>query len=423
MTAADEDYAGCLRARFRDQRARIGVVGLGYVGEALVSAFVEAGLEVVGVDNDPARVQSLAKTAAGRRLAALSCDLEAVVGAEAIVLCLPTPLTEAGAPDLAQLQSVLSGLHELIEPGTLVVVESTVYPGYTAQVAAPLLAAGKLDLGRELFVACSPERFDPGNQHYPIQGIPKVVGGVTPTCTQVAEALYKRVVETVVAVRDASTAEMVKLSENSFRAVNLALVNELARGCRELGVSVWEMLEAADTKPFGYMRFDPGPGVGGHCIPVDPLYLAWRFRALGVPTDTVETAARVNGAMPAYCVERIEQAIGRSLLGASVVVVGVGYKPNQADTRRSPAVAVLKLLRERGAHVGFVDPLVDHVHLAGERLQASVFSAELTAGADVVALLNPYEGLDGEWLLGNARLVFDARNHFGARDEAHIERL
>lgn len=404
----------------------LAVIGLGYVGLPLAQEAVRRGLSVRGLDSSTLVVENLnagrshvddladeeiqAMTARGF---VASHDETILADADAIVICVPTPLTDSGGPDLSAVTSAVAAVARHVRPGQLIVLESTTYPGTTEEVVRPALEATGLKVGTDIHVAFSPERIDPGNPTYGVANTPKVVGGCTASCTERARALYARFIDTVVVTRGTREAEMAKLLENTYRHVNIALVNEMARFCHELGIDLWDVIDAASTKPFGFEAFRPGPGVGGHCIPIDPNYLAHQVQdRLGYPFRFVELAQDINTGMPAYVVERVRDALaagGQSLNGATVLLLGVTYKANIADERESPARPLAQLLREAGAQVWFHDPSVpvwtvgdDTIHRVDDLHQA-------LATADVAVLLQAHAEYDAPAMADQANLFFDTR--------------
>ena len=426
MTPAAAELAARLAAT-----PTVGVIGLGYVGLPLAVAFAESGARVVGIDLDPQRVASvragrsfvedvpaaaLERLVRAGRLAAAD-DVAALRDADAIVICVPTPLGKSKEPDISFIVAAADAVARIIRRGQLVVLESTTYPGTTREVLLPRFEARGLRVGEDFFLAFSPERIDPGNTKYALRDIPKVVGGLTPACLALATALYGRVTAQVVPVADPQTAEMVKLFENTFRSVNIALVNEFAIMSRRLGLSVWEVIAAAATKPFGFMPFYPGPGLGGHCLPSDPHYLSWKVRLAGYEPRFVAFADEINRQMPAYVVQLVADALndrGRALRGARILALGVAYKANVGDTRDSPALEILELLLAKGAAVEYHDPLVPAVTVAGRTLASIPWSAADLAARDVVLVLTPHAGYDWPAIVRAARLVVDTRNATGS---------
>ena len=408
--------------------ARVAVIGQGYVGLPLAVAAAEAGHRVAGLDHDPARVRALnaaqspVPDISDERLAPLLADGRYVAhtgfgpvdGADVVVLCVPTPY-RGDAPDLSYVEDAATRLAPRLRPGCLVVLESTSYPGTTDELLAPLLVAGSgLEPGMQFDVAFSPERIDPGNTAFGLRNTPKIVGGTTARATERAAAFYRTFVDRVVPVSSARAAEMAKLLENTFRHINIALVNELAVLCQDLSVDVWEVIEAAATKPFGFMPFYPGPGVGGHCIPIDPMYLSWRVRQMGTAARFIELAREVNSGMPQYCVERVAellQARGSSLVDADVLVLGVGYKRDLGDLRESPALVVLQELRGSGAVVRYHDPYVPELVLDdGAQLKSVDLDAHGLAQAACVLVLTDHRCVDYDEVVRHASLIFDTRN-------------
>jgi UDP-N-acetyl-D-glucosamine dehydrogenase len=426
-TMTDMTPLEALRARLADGRAAVGVAGLGYVGLPLAVELARGGFRVTGIDSDAERVEALnrggsyvedvpARTVAEQvregRLRATSA-WDGVAALDAIVICVPTPFTPNREPDLSFVHAVVAEVARRIRPGQLVVLESTTYPGTTEEVVLPALEAGGLRAGRDFALAYSPERVDPGNPQYHIANTPKLVGGVTPTCTALAQALYQKAVIKVVPVSGPRVAETAKLLENIFRNVNIALVNELAMLCDRMGVDVWEVVEAAATKPFGFLSFRPGPGVGGHCIPVDPIYLAWKAKEYDFYTNFITRAAEVNANMPYFVVEKLARILaqrGGDARGHRVLLLGVTFKRNVADIRNSSALKILELLRARGLDVAYHDPLVPRLRLGTRELESVALGPETLAAADCVVIHTDHDTFDYEAIVEHARLVFDTRN-------------
>jgi UDP-N-acetyl-D-glucosamine dehydrogenase len=433
MSPAAVDLAETLRLRLAAGRAALGVVGLGYVGLPLSLAAAGRGLTVLGLDVDPARAAqvnagasplahidgaAVAAAVAAGRLAA-TADLARVAEVDAVLLCVPTPLGRHREPDLSFVEGSVRAIAPHLAPGRLVVLESTTWPGTTREVVRPLLEAAGLRSEVDVFLAYSPEREDPGNRDWRTGRIPKVVGGDGPLALELATALYRRIVDRVVPVSSTAVAEAVKLTENVFRAVNIALVNELKTVLTAMGIDVWEVIAAAATKPFGYMPFWPGPGLGGHCIPIDPFYLTWKAKELGLWTRFVELAGEINTAMPGWVLERLALALdarfGKGLNGARILVVGVAYKRNIDDVRESPALVLIERLEGRGAVVAYHDPHVpeipptrEHRRLAGRRslpLAAATLEAQ-----DAVLIVTDHDAVDWPALVAGSRLVVDTRN-------------
>jgi UDP-N-acetyl-D-glucosamine dehydrogenase len=400
---------------------KIGIVGLGYVGLPLAVAFAEAGHEVVGVDADPVRVEALsdgrsyvedvpseAIDAAGKRLSATT-DYSELGDRDAVVICVPTPLSSSREPDLAFVLAAAEALAAVLRTGQLVVLESTTYPGTTRERLLPILEGSGLRVGEDFHLAFSPERIDPGRTDFTVRTTPKVVGGITEACAERARQLYATICDEVVVVSTPEAAELSKLLENIFRSVNIALVNELSQLCDRLGIDVWEVVDAAATKPFGFMRFDPGPGMGGHCLPVDPFYLAFKAREADFYPEFVELAGKLNQTQPAFCVERIARALndaGKPVRGSRVLVLGASYKAGIGDTRESPALKIIRLLRERGAEVSYHDPHVPELPQLG--LSSEPFEPAVAA-ADIAAIVTAHGEVDYAALVEGAALVIDFR--------------
>jgi UDP-N-acetyl-D-glucosamine dehydrogenase len=434
-----------LEKHFLDRSARIGVVGLGYVGLPLAEAFAREEFSVTGFDIDEAKVRLLneGKTyirhIPDARIAAIvdsgkfsaSTDFSDAADMDAILICVPTPLTRFREPDLKFIISTGEAIAPHLRAGQLVVLESTTWPGTTTEVLKPILEAGGLRSGDDFYLAYSPEREDPGNPDYGATTIPKVVGGDGEAALHLASTLYGQIVGQVVPVSSAATAEAVKLTENIFRAVNIALANELKLVYDRMGIDVWEVIDAAKTKPFGYMPFYPGPGLGGHCIPIDPFYLTWKAREHGISTRFIELAGEINTDMPRHVVRRLGDALdaqtGKGLNGARILLIGLAYKKNVDDTRESPALTIIELMEERGAAVDYYDPYVaeipmtrEHAALAGR--QSVGWSQETLASYDAAFICTDHDDVDYAELVAHSRLVVDTRN--ATRDVAeHRERI
>lgn len=433
------DVCGSVLNRISTRQATVAIIGLGYVGLPLAVAFAESGFKVVGIDVDTRRVSSLntgqshIPDVPTERLSALlanaapnehdpasslgsfsaTTDFHVLCDADAVIICVPTPVNSAKDPDLSYIVSAMDEIAPRVHPGMLVVLESTTYPGTTEEVALPRLEQSGLKVGTDFFLAFSPERIDPGRTDWTVRTTPKVVGGMTPDCLKVACALYACAVERVVPVSNPKTAEMVKLMENTFRAVNIGLANEMAIMCDHLDIDVWEAIEAARSKPYGFMPFYPGPGLGGHCIPVDPLYLAWKLRTFNYNARFIQAASEINLNMPLYVRDRIAEALnedGRALNGSRVVLLGVAYKPNVGDVRESPALDLIHLLRERRADVVYHDPYVPSVRIDGETISSIVLDPEALLQADCVVIATDHDSYDWAWIVNHSRLVVDTRN-------------
>jgi UDP-N-acetyl-D-glucosamine dehydrogenase len=415
--------------------SKIGIVGIGYVGLPLAVSFAEAGADVVCVDSDAGKVEALG---AGRSyvedipdtiLAPLgdrlhpTLDYAALGDCEAVIICVPTPLTNSREPDLAYMLGAAEAIATNLVRDQLVVLESTTYPGTTRERLVPILEGSGMSAGSDFHVAFSPERIDPGRTDHTVRTTPKIVGGINPASTERAAALYSRICDEVVVVSTPEAAELAKLLENIFRSVNIALVNELSQLCDRLGIDVWEVIDAAATKPFGFMRFDPGPGMGGHCLPVDPFYLAFKAREADFYPEFVELAGKVNQTQPAFCVERIERAlndVGKPVRGANIVLLGASYKAGIGDTRESPALKIVGMLRERGGLVSYHDPHVPELPQLGLR---SVALDPALAAADLAAIVTAHPQLDYPAVVGAAALVVDFRGVTRGIDAANLVRL
>jgi UDP-N-acetyl-D-glucosamine dehydrogenase len=419
----------------------VGLIGLGYVGLPLAVAFAESGATVIGIDLDARRVaairagtsfvedvpgEQLRRLVGAGRLTARD-DVGALKDADAIVICVPTPLGKSKEPDISFIVAAADAVASIIRPGQLVVLESTTYPGTTQEVLAPRFHAKGVVVGRDVFLAFSPERIDPGNRRFTLRDIPKVVGGVTDACRVLATMLYVRVAPQVVPVSGPETAEMVKLFENTFRSVNIALVNEFAIICRRLGLSVWEVIAAASTKPFGFMPFYPGPGLGGHCLPSDPHYLSWKVRLEGYEPRFIAFADEINRRMPAYVVQLVADALNdrtRALRAARILVLGVAYKAGVADVRDSPALEIVEGLLAKGALVEYHDPYVSSVPIGAHTMRSIAWDAAALASRDVVLILTNHATYDWASIVRESPLVIDTRNATGSLPPApHVIRL
>jgi UDP-N-acetyl-D-glucosamine dehydrogenase len=419
--------------RIADRTYTVGVVGLGYVGIPLALAAVKAGFTVIGFDIDAERVAKLnagksqikhisdasIEAAVGARKFSASADFNRLGEPDAILIAVPTPLTKHREPDLSYVENTAEAIAPRLRAGQLIVLESTTWPGTTREVIKPILERGGLVSGRDFHLAFSPEREDPGNDTYGTATIPKVVGGEGSAALELANALYGALVVRTVPVSSTATAEAVKLTENIFRSVNIALVNELKVIYDAMGIDVWEVIDAAKTKPFGFMPFYPGPGLGGHCIPIDPFYLTWKAREFGIATRFIELAGQINTSMPIYVVARLAEALdrqgGRGLSGAKILLLGIAYKKNVDDMRESPALALIEMLEKRGAEVAYFDPHIpviprtrEHASLAGRRSRP--LSPEMIGDYDAVLIATDHDSVDYKSLAGHARLVIDTRN-------------
>jgi len=414
---------------------KIGIVGLGYVGLPLAVAFAEAGHEVVGLDSDQRKVEGLnagrshiediadaALAPLGERLRATTNQAD-LASCEAIVICVPTPLTGSREPDLTYLLDSATALSQVLQPEQLVVLESTTYPGTTRERLLPILEESGLSAGRDFHLAFSPERIDPGRTDYTVRTTPKLVGGYTPACAERARELYELICDEVVVLTSPEAAELSKLLENIFRSVNIALVNEMAQLCDRLGIDIWEVVDAASTKPFGFMRFEPGPGMGGHCLPVDPFYLAFKAREHDFYPEFIELAGKVNQTQPAFCVERIERTLnsaGKPVNGSKILILGVSYKAGVGDIRESPSLKIAKRLIDLGGDVSYHDPHVANLPDFG---LSSVDLDEALRTTDLAAIVTAHPNLDYEEVVSTAPLVVDFRGVTRGIEAQNLVRL
>jgi UDP-N-acetyl-D-glucosamine dehydrogenase len=429
--AAQSTVASTLEQRLLDRTAQVGVIGLGYVGLPLVVELARAGFSATGVDLDERKVDAInrgesyipdvptadvATFQSSGRLRAVT-DAAAIASLDTINICVPTPLRKTKDPDLSYVVSAVEMIAQHLRPGQLVVLESTTYPGTTDEVVRPILERGGLVAGRDFFLAFSPERVDPGNQRWTTRNVPKVVGGVSPECTRLAKLLYSASIEQVVEVSSPKVAEMVKLLENTFRAVNIGLVNELALMCDRLGISVWEVVDAAATKPFGFMPFYPGPGLGGHCIPIDPFYLSWKVKEVGFEARFIELAGQVNGAMPHHVVDKVVDALNshsKSVRDSKILILGIAYKRDIDDIRESPALDVMAVLQQKGAKLSYHDPYAPHLAArewpGGLDMTSVPLTAASLSSADCVVIVTDHKVFKRDEIVRQAKLIVDTRN-------------
>ena len=427
-----------LEEKIRSRRARVGIVGLGYVGLPLAVEFARAGFDVTGIDlsEDKARRVNagdsyvgdvpnsvLGPLAESGKLRATT-DFSAVLELDTINICVPTPLRKTKDPDMSYIVSACGEVAKHFHAGTLVILESTTYPGTTDEVVLPMLEKTGLQVGQDFYLCFSPERVDPGNPKFQTVNIPKVVGGVTPACTEMGRLFYAQALQHVVPVSSTQVAEMVKLLENTFRMINIGLVNEIALMCDRMGINVWEVIDAAATKPFGFMPFYPGPGLGGHCIPIDPFYLSWKTKQAGIEARFIELAGYINGQMPHFVADKVQNALndaGKPVKGSRIHLMGVAYKRDIDDMRESPALDVMLLLQKRGGIVSYSDPHVPKLRLDGLEMDASPESA--AAEADCVVIITDHKAFDYKGLLDRARLVVDTRNALKGTVSPKVVRL
>jgi len=416
-----------LHEKISDRSARVGIIGLGYVGLPLAVEFAKAGYRTVGIDVDDRRVNDicagrsyiqdvpetdLRSIVAGGRLTATT-DFSVLKQVDSVSICVPTPLRKTKDPDIQYIVDATARIRENLHPGLLIVLESTTYPGTTDEILLTEFSDAGLQVGRDFFLAFSPERVDPGNPHYGTHNTPKIIGGVTPECTSLAKQLYERVVERVIPVSSTKAAEMVKLLENTFRMVNIGLVNEIAIMCDKLNLDVWEIIEAAATKPFGFMPFYPGPGLGGHCIPIDPLYLSWKLKLLNYNARFIELASEINANMPEYVSTKVGRALNRlkkAVNGSKILVLGISYKKDISDTRESPALDIIRLLQEEGAEVSYSDPYNPELKLDRAVLRSLELTPESLRSFDCVVVVTDHRAFDYDLIARESSLIVDCRN-------------
>ena len=431
--------------KLKNKEAKVAILGLGYVGLPLAVVFAEAGFHVTGIDPDSRKVDSLKKgisyipdvkteaieTLVNAGYLTATTDFSVLKNMDAVSICVPTPLRQTGDPDMSFIISATEELAKYIHKGVVVVLQSTTYPGTTRELLLPKLGIEHgLKVGEDWFLAFSPERVDPGREDYTTKNTPKVMGGITEACGEVATAWYEGAIDNVFRVSSAEAAEMAKLLENTFRMINIGLVNELAIMCERLGVDVWEVIDAAATKPFGFMKFTPGPGLGGHCIPIDPLYLSWKMKSFNYNARFIELASEINTNMPRYVVSRVMEALNdraKALKGSKVLVLGAAYKPDIDDVRESPALDVIGLLQKKGALVEYHDPYIPHIHHEYDGWQMDSVSDLMKSvrDADAVVIVTNHKVYDYEALLKEARFIFDSRNAMRtyAKDSDKVVRL
>ncbi len=417
-----------LKAKIENKKANIGIIGQGYVGLPLAVEFAKAGFKVTGFDTDDKKVSSINKGVSyildvpakdvkdlvnSGKLKATT-DTKLLNKMDAIIICVPTPLRKTKEPDISYILSASEAIANNIRKGQLIILESTTYPGTTEEIILPKLESSSFKVGKDFFLAFSPERVDPGNLKYKTKDITKIVGGVTPECTELARLLYFQAIKEVVSVSSTRSAEMVKLLENTFRSVNIAMVNELALMCHKMNLDVWEIINAAKTKPFGFMPFYPGPGIGGHCIPLDPLYLSWKARQHGFEARFIELAAEINSSMPHYVVDKITSILNekkKPLKGSNILVIGITYKKDINDVRESPGLEIVDSLIKKDAHVHCHDPLVSGFELdGGKKITTVKLTKESISSSDLVVIITDHSDIDYKFIVDNAKLIFDTRN-------------
>ncbi len=431
---------GELLEKIKTKKAKIGIVGLGYVGLPLALEFVRSGYCVTGIDKNKERVESLKKGTSyvidvksediaqfiEKGLFSVTDDTSVLSTLDAISICVPTPLTKTKDPDMSYIINVSQEVKNYLHKNQLFILESTTYPGTTEELVLPMLAEGGLTVGKDFYLAFSPERIDPGNKRYSVKNIPKVIGGVTQQCTELASCLYSHIVETIIPVSSPKVAEMVKLLENTFRNVNIALANEIAIMSERLGIDVWEVIDAAKTKPFGFMSFYPGPGLGGHCIPIDPLYLSWVAKKNGFELRFIALADQINSAMPEFVVEKITDALNdaeKSVKGSSIHIIGVAYKKDVDDLRESPALEIMNILRSKGAKITYTDPYIAEINYHELNAKSKPLSKELLSKMDCTVIVTDHSNFDYNLLVSNSKLIVDTRNALKGINKKHIVRL
>jgi len=416
-----------LEEKIKDHKVKVGVVGLGYVGLPLAVEFTNNGFSVTGIDVLQEKVdlinngknyikdvndEELAK-AVEQGLLRATTDFSVISELDAVSICVPTPLRKTKDPDVSFIISALDEMSKYMHSDMLIVLESTTYPGTTREIMLPKLEESGLKVGKDFYLAFSPERVDPGNIVYQTKNTPKVIGGITKKCTEIAKALYEQIIDTIVPVYSTESAEMVKLLENTFRSINIGLANEMALMCDKLGVDVWEIIDAAATKPFGFMKFYPGPGLGGHCIPIDPFYLSWKMKALNYNARFIELAGEINSAMPEYVVELVGEGLNRqkkSINGSKILILGVAYKKDIDDVRESPALDIMKILERKGALIDYHDPYVPVIDWNGQLMRSISISLELVSSVDAVIIVTNHSSFDYGMIQKSAKLVVDTRN-------------
>jgi UDP-N-acetyl-D-glucosamine dehydrogenase len=436
-------YQQTLEKKIQDRTAKIAVLGLGYVGLPLATIFAEAGFNVVGVEPDQVKIdklnagESYVQDVPSAKLTQLmksgnlkaTTDFSILAEADAVSICVPTPLRKTGDPDLSYILVATDELAKYMHPGVVVVLESTTYPGTTREILLPKLTENSgLEVGEDFFLAFSPERVDPGREDWTTYNTPKVIGGITAACSDMASMWYQQALETVVPVSSAESAEMAKLLENTFRMINIGLVNEMAIMCDRLGLDVWEIIDAAATKPFGFMKFTPGPGLGGHCIPIDPLYLSWKLRALNYTARFIDLASEINTGMPRYVVSKVQDALnenGLPLKGSQILIIGAAYKPDVDDIRESPSLDIIGLLRQKGAQVSYHDPYIPRITHEDWIMESVPDLSESAKKTDCSVIVTDHSVYDFESILENTSLIVDTRNALGeaGRNDDRVVRL
>ena len=427
--------------KINDKSAKIGVIGLGYVGLPLAVEFANAGYEVLGIDVDETKIDSInsssnyikdiedniLKNAVQKNLLKATNDYSRVDELDAISICVPTPLNKEKNPDISYIVSVMEGIKNYIHEEMIIILESTTYPGSTNELILPYLEKEKLIVGQNICLCFSPERIDPGNEFYNTNNTPKIIGGITQKCSEVGKILYSKIIKKIITVSSTETAEMVKLLENTFRAINIGLVNEVAIMCEKLGVNVWEVIEAAGTKPFGFMKFTPGPGLGGHCIPIDPYYLSWKLKTLDYDARFIKLAGEINTQMPKHVVDLIRSSLNKyqkSINGSKILIFGVAYKKDIDDYRESPAIDIIEILKKEGSEVHYFDPYIPCLSFNKIMMKGlDEINPELIKDFDACVILANHSNIDYNLIDENASLIIDTRNVFGNKQGKHLIRL
>lgn len=430
-----------LQGKINDKTAVVGIIGLGYVGLPLAVEFANNNFTVIGIDIDKSRVEQLnrgenyiadvsdknLKQLVSAQKISATTDFSVLTNIDAVIICVPTPLNKLKDPDVSYILNVLKQLTKYVHPDMLISLESTTYPGTTRELILPALEKMNLTVGNDFYLCFSPERIDPGNKKYQIKNTPKVIGGITEKCTAIGKLLYEAIIDTVVPVSSPEAAETVKLLENTFRSINIGLVNEVAIMCEKLGVDVWEVIDAAATKPFGFMKFTPGPGLGGHCIPIDPHYLAWKMKTLDYRARFIELAGEINTGMPLHVLDLISGGLNRfqkSINGSKILVLGVAYKKDIDDVRESPALDVMKLLEQGGAQVDYYDSYVPNIKWNNEiKFSQKDITAEALHSYDAVVVLTDHSNTDYDLVRSESKLIIDTRNVFSGIKDSKIIRL
>lgn len=430
-----------LKTKILNKRAKVGIIGLGYVGLPLAITFAKRGFRVCGIDVDKNRVEKLNRgesyildvsptkitKAKKDKTLTVTTDFSVIKELDIIIICVPTPLHKTKEPDVSYIVSAVESIKKHMKRNQIVILESTTYPGTTEEVMLPVLESTGLKEGKDFYLAFSPERIDPGNKKYNTANTPKIIGGISKNSTEIAKVLYEQVIEKVIPVSSSKVAEMVKLLENTFRIVNIGLVNEIMLMCDKLGIDVWEVIDAAKTKPYGFIPFYPGPGVGGHCIPVDPIYLSWKARGHGFEARFIDLASHVNSQMPHYVVEKIRDGLNehkRSLKGSKVLIIGVAYKKDVRDLRESPALEIINILNKKGALVSYYDPYLPYLRWNGIDLKCMKFDKNSFKNSDCVVIVTDHSNVDYKFIVENSPLIIDTRNVLkGVKDRSNIIKL